>query len=314
MYYFFSVNDIGEVSESAKFTRNTTWRCADRRNILIAVETGRIEFSMNGEQFTLGPGDVLLIPAQTPYERRSADGTDYTFVSTHFLTRSPIRTLTDEEFAEKAEKIHDYRMLRFIDDHAQREGIDTLRDTLFFSRTVNLGEDAARAFAILRRIRKEDLNRENFYSSVAARTSLTELLLLISAGVISQIPKRDGNEQKIPANLARALIFIAKHYKERITVADLAAQLNVTEQHVIRLFRENVGTTPIRYINKVRVFHAIEMLRNTDLTIKQIAYELGYDDPNYFCRVFKKEEKMTPLETRRRIANFERDHIASPIK
>ena len=87
----------------------------------------------------------------------------------------------------------------------------------------------------------------------------------------------------------------------------------VSVQHVIRLFRKHLQTTPVGYINRTKVLHAIDLLRNTELSVKEIAYELGFEDPNYFSRLFKKEEKMSPGDTRARIRNYEKEKKPSPV-
>ena len=314
--YKFDLSSLPAVSECAAFTRNTTWRCADGRNILIFVEEGSVAFLMNGEEYLLGPGDFLLIPAHTPFVRKPVGGGDYTFVSTHFTTKIPPVLLTPEQFSADAEKIRDDRLRRYFaraEDGEPAE--DDLQRSVWLPATVQIGDRFGQASDILRRIRQEEIGRVHFYDRIAPALSFAELLLLISDAVISDFRLSESEDGRdIPASLAQVLYYIQKNYNRPLSVPELAAQIAVTDQHVIRLFRENLGTTPVRYINRVRVLHAIELLRHTDLTVKQIAYELGFEDPNYFCRVFKKEEKMTPLETRRRIMNFETDRVASPVR
>lgn len=323
MYYQIPVNPLLTVSECAKFTRDTTWRCADKRNILISVEGGTVCFSMNGEDFRLCAGDFLLIPAGTPYIRSPGNEGDYTFVSTHFTAADPIRLLTESEFSAAMEGIRDELSCRRFSaagrgtpaEEGNAPPAEDPQSFVILPQQLSAGSAAPRAAEILRRIRREEIVRSRFYNRTASAVSFTELLLLLGgqviAGYAGAAPDRS---RSLPPQLMELLYTIHKNSKRKITLAELAAQISVSEQHVIRLFDRYLDTTPIRYINKVRVFNAIELLRNTDLTVKQIAYELGFDDPNYFCRVFKKEEKMTPLQTRRRIQNFERDHIASPVK
>jgi AraC-like DNA-binding protein len=95
---------------------------------------------------------------------------------------------------------------------------------------------------------------------------------------------------------------------------EVAKAAGVSSQHLIRLFRKHLNSTPVGYINRTKVLHAIDLLRNTKLSVKEIAYELGFEDPNYFSRLFKREEGMSPGDTRARICNYDRDRRPSPSK
>ena len=78
-----------------------------------------------------------------------------------------------------------------------------------------------------------------------------------------------------------------------------------TDQHLIRLFKKHLNTTPIKYINNTKCYHAASMLRNETLSIQEIAYELGFDSPNYFSRLYKNHTGLTPLEKRSSILSYQ---------
>lgn len=66
------------------------------------------------------------------------------------------------------------------------------------------------------------------------------------------------------------------------------------------LFRQHTGTSPINYLNELRIQRAAEFLNNTDWSIKRIAYELGFEDPLYFSRNFRKCVGLSPKAYRAR--------------
>ncbi len=66
------------------------------------------------------------------------------------------------------------------------------------------------------------------------------------------------------------------------------------------LFRQHTGTSPINYLNELRIQRAAEFLNNTDWSIKRIAYELGFEDPLYFSRNFRKCVGLSPRAYRAR--------------
>ena len=62
--------------------------------------------------------------------------------------------------------------------------------------------------------------------------------------------------------------------------------------------------TPVEYINHVKILHAIDLLRTSNLTVEEISYKLNFTSASYFIRVFKKHNGNTPNEERQRIKNF----------
>ena len=63
-----------------------------------------------------------------------------------------------------------------------------------------------------------------------------------------------------------------------------------------RLFKSSVGLTPMAYVKKLRLEKAAELLASTDMNITETAEKCGFDDPNYFARLFKKSFGKTPRE------------------
>lgn len=89
------------------------------------------------------------------------------------------------------------------------------------------------------------------------------------------------------------------HYKEDLGLEKLADTIGITTNHLCRLFRQVYNTTPMKYLNGIRLNLAKQYLSTKQMQIKDIAYEVGFNDPSYFCAVFKKTEGITPEEYRR---------------
>jgi AraC-like DNA-binding protein len=94
------------------------------------------------------------------------------------------------------------------------------------------------------------------------------------------------------------LEYISDNYREKITTKDLAAHCFLSEEHLCRFFKSAVGKTITEYINQYRVEKASILLLNTDESIASIGESVGFDDLNYFSRVFKKTRGMSPKEYR----------------
>ena len=87
---------------------------------------------------------------------------------------------------------------------------------------------------------------------------------------------------------------------DKATVAELAEMYNMSEGHFIRQFKSFTGYTPLEYRSRKVVENAKSLLSGTDMPITDISESLGFEDPLYFSRVFKKNAGMSPREYRKK--------------
>jgi len=100
--------------------------------------------------------------------------------------------------------------------------------------------------------------------------------------------------------IARSVEFMKGHLSEPLTVATLAALVNLSRSHYTTLFRRVTGYAPRSYLNHLRMQQAVQLLNGTDLPIKQISDQLGFSEQFYFSRAFSKMHNHSPSEHRRR--------------
>lgn len=96
------------------------------------------------------------------------------------------------------------------------------------------------------------------------------------------------------------LYYINEHYSEKITSASLASLCCMSESYFCRFFKKNFNKTPIEYLNEFRIEKACELLNLTTHTITEVAFSVGYEDINYFSKMFKKIKNCSPSEYRGR--------------
>ena len=312
MFYKIPLEPLPKVTEVSKVVRKTTWRCADKRNILVFMQKGSCYFYIDGQNILLQQGEVLLIPAETPYIRRALNDEVATLFYVHFLTDTPFINIGEEEVQEEVFKR--LEKADFLTTAIPIKG-EHLEQNIYLKQKIDFSKDYDAIFTQLRNMRHECTKSMDYYHQTVLSLSLAKLLVHFSQMVISQIKTAPLKSDVLyPPSLQKALLYVQKHYKQKISLESIADAAGVSVQHVIRLFRKHLDITPLEYVNRTKVLHAIDMLRNTDLTVKEISYELGFDNPNYFSRLFKKEEKMTPVETRKRIQNFPKEKKPSPIQ
>ncbi len=311
MYYTLKPEPLPMVTEVGQIVRKTTWRCADRRNILAFMEEGACYFTIDGKRILLEKGKVLFIPAGTPYVRQPYENTVSTIFYLHFLTASPVMSLSPSQMQEQSAALFEWVRKNLM---SYSEG-ENETQALYLADVMDYSTHFESISALLRAIRNEGFDKPSAYSKLKTSLMLVSLLTELSLGTIEEAKVAHvAQNAAYPVPLQRALIYIQKHYKQKISAEELAEAAGVSVQHIIRLFHKHLNTTPVGYINRTKVLHAIDLLRNTELSVKEIAYELGFEDPNYFSRLFKKEEKMSPGDTRARIRNYEKEKKPSPIK
>lgn len=93
--------------------------------------------------------------------------------------------------------------------------------------------------------------------------------------------------------------YIDLNYKERMSLESLAGQFYVNKEYLAQIFKEEYGFTVNGYISQVRVTKAKNLLRFTDDTMDAIGAAVGIEDGNYFARVFKRVEGISPSEYRK---------------
>ncbi len=99
-----------------------------------------------------------------------------------------------------------------------------------------------------------------------------------------------------------AMDYIDRKYYDKITVADIAKHCNISVSYLKHIFKEVNGFTINEQIIKKRTQKSTELLCTTNADIKYIAFSSGFDNPNYFCTVFKKVYGISPSEYRKKHA------------
>ncbi|NEW01730.1 AraC family transcriptional regulator [Bacillus megaterium] len=91
------------------------------------------------------------------------------------------------------------------------------------------------------------------------------------------------------------LRYIEEYYHQPLTLEVLAQQLNVTEQYTCLLFQQSLGIRPFEYVTRVRIQKAKKLLlKNNQISVQDIARQVGYEHPSYFIKRFKEQENVTP--------------------
>lgn len=109
-----------------------------------------------------------------------------------------------------------------------------------------------------------------------------------------------GRSKEMDSRILPAISYMEQHYREGVTVEELAAVSNMSLSRFFPNFRNATGVTPIEYMNHYRVSRAIILLmNNSELSIENISEQVGFESSAYFRRVFKNVTGRTPREYRK---------------
>ena len=96
--------------------------------------------------------------------------------------------------------------------------------------------------------------------------------------------------------IEKARVYISRNYKKDLSLESMSREMDMSPYYFSKLFKEVTGTNFVEYVTSIRIRRAKELLREGKSSVKQICQEIGYGDPNYFSRIFKKWTGQTPTE------------------
>ena len=134
----------------------------------------------------------------------------------------------------------------------------------------------------------------------APKTLLKHLAAATFWEFISTQIKRASSAQHatLPVAITRVQTYIAQHYANDLSLSELGAIASVSPEHLSRLFRRYLDTTPINYLWQVRVQQGALYLHHTGLSIKAIAYRCGFKTAAHFSRSIKARYSLSPSQLR----------------
>jgi AraC-like DNA-binding protein len=104
--------------------------------------------------------------------------------------------------------------------------------------------------------------------------------------------------QQIPLILKDTMAYIQQNLHNRLDIKEICSQLNVNDIYLRRLFLKYIKVSPMKYILEQKLIWSANLLTTTSLSIKEVAYEIGYLDPFYFSNQFKKYFGKSPKQYR----------------
>lgn len=240
--------------------------------------TGERTMWLDGKRYDVTPGSVVC---RTPGQRAYATGTynmylltlDFDFNSGEGLPADGGRTVTDEQISAPQTEAGAY----------YRKNLPTLFQPAHRTELLAMYERLSAVW------RLSDKKQE-------ADDLLAALLhLLLADAFASRLPQAADDTP-----VSAAVAYLQKNYAQKISLEDLSAIAALNKSYLVRLFKKEMGLTPIEYLNHIRLSAAKEMLEHSAAPLKVIAARCGYDTPAYFVSRFRLAFGLTPEEYRKK--------------
>lgn len=132
-----------------------------------------------------------------------------------------------------------------------------------------------------------------------ARDRLSRLIFLLAQNC-PPAEKTPGEKALRDGERIKTMLhYIQGHYSGRVTLADIARSANLSENECLRCFHSTIGSTPIRYLQELRIQRAAELLAATGRKVSDIGAACGFQEMSYFAKLFREKKGCTPAAYRR---------------
>lgn len=253
--------------------RLPTWRPRGRLDFqLLYVASGKAHFFINGKDKEISAGHmVLFLPRQEQrYEYYGKDKTEVFWV--HFTGGNVKNILRKYEIP--------------------------LDESIFYS-----GSSASYTTLFKEMIHEFQICGVNYQEML--EMYLRQLFVIIQR---TRQEKKASISSYLQDEMEYAKRYFVDHYNENINIEEFAKSRNMSISWFLRNFKQSTKVSPMQYIINIRMNNALSLLETTEYNMKEIATILGYDNPLYFSRVFKKTKGVSPSDYRKTLQG---EHPAS---
>lgn len=249
------------------------WHCHPECEITLVIQGGT-ERIVGDVRERLEPGDLVFLGPELPHDYRN-DPPSCAPVEA-VVVQFPPRVLGGQDMLRPSSMQAVHRLF----ERAAR-GLQVL------------GETREKAGRVMRRMPSaHGLKRVILLLHLLELLAGSQELREICPG--PRLTVRPGRSDRI----GRVCAHIDEHLGEPIYVEDMARMAGLGRSAFSRLFKKTTGRSLPQHVNALRIRHAVRLLKQTDMTVSQVAHECGFASPAHFQREFRRHQRCTPLDCR----------------
>ena len=212
------------------------------------------------------------------------------------------------------QQLHDCQVLQAHHGREALAMIEHIRPDLIL---LDLMMPELDGFGVLEALRSRESTRDIPVIVLTARTLNEADMARLNRGVVSVLEKGVLNVDETLARVAtvlthvnqfgsatkrlvrKAMVYLHEHYTEPLTREQIAQHIGVSESHLANCFHQELGISPMMYLNRYRIKQARALLEAGELNVTEVALSVGFSDSAYFGRLFQREVGISPGAYRR---------------
>lgn len=239
----------------------------------------------NSPSFDFFPGESVIVPAHQTMridfpEAHSQNPTQCLALA---ISPSKIRTIV--------ETLNEHSPL--VDND---QGWQFANDNFYFTNEAAIHQLIGRLIYLF----TENNAAKDYFANLVLQELIVRLMQTKARLVLNTNLQQLANTNR----LAYAVKYVQENIHRNLTIKDLADKACMSEPNFFRCFKQQYGITPVEYINQQRIQLAMKLLYNTSYSVSDICFACGYNNLNYFQKVFKKAAGDTPANYRKKIIKF----------
>ena len=243
------------------------------------IASGRAEHLFEGNTAIVEEGDYFLVNLNSTHAfKRISETGDFRIINCIFLPRFIDESLSD------AKSFRD-----ILDNYLIKYGYDRFSEPL--TRRI-FHDDTGTVGMLCEQILREYNEKKTGYADIIRNLMLTLILYLVR----NEAPQETHT---VGSTVRQIKEYVANHYTAPLRLSDICRHLNFSLSYVSALFKKECGMTFRDYLIKIRVEKSCRLLRCSRMTVEEIAGHVGYTDPAFFYKSFRRQMGLTPDDYRR---------------
>ena len=243
---------------------------------LVIIVGGKGEHFVNNDSYSIQAGDVFVLKGE--------DAHGFKNIQNLALYNISYKREIIMNFHSDIRKLAGYHALFLLEPLYRKS--DTFKSRLHLSYQEMLGIQAVLA----------QLKEESDHSKDGSDTMIKCLFFQLSVMLSRLYAKRHDPVKQTAIRIADAVSYMERNYADKIQLQQLAKMTHLSVSHFSKIFRQVYHLSPIDYLQQIRLEKACHLLSTSTFSIAEIAIACGFEDSNYFSRIFKKRFGVSPTK------------------
>lgn len=267
------------------FTGDIPWHWHEEIEILFVIN-GTLSLHINQNSFILNEGDGAFINTNQLHFAKIAKGSNC-------ILKSFVFNLSF--ISGSNESVYNQKYMKLLINSSNLEFLLFLKNN---KRYLEIYDSFIKAF--------DEYEKESFGFEFIVREKLSFILLHIIKDNFELLKKPCFKKNLDIKRIKKMLEFIHLNYNSSINLKDISSSAHISSRECLRCFKNTLNITPLQYLIQYRVSIAANLITSTNLPITEICMNVGFENPSYFSKTFKKLMSYSPssYRTKSKINNF----------